>query len=521
MTQVVWFKKDLRVQDHGPLLEASRTLEPVMPLYIIEPPLWEQADSSFRHWRFIHDSLVDLDQALKSLGQGLVIMTGNPLEVFEKIRQTDPAFTLRSHEETGNTFTFQRDMAVKHWCKTYDIEWVEYANGGVIRRLDSKDNWQAQHKARMNAPLFETPSMLTAQNQLQSELLPPIKRQQNELQTHGAVQRGGMLAGQATLTSFLKSRSRFYRGNLSKPEPAQHACSRLSPHLTYGTLSMKEVMHRCQHEIKLLKDKIKETQTPEILSVLKQKKAGITAMISRLYWHCHFIQKLESQPSIEYQCMHPGFEDMRERNQSPEKLQKWYLGQTGYPLVDACMKCLHQTGWLNFRMRAMVVSFASYQLWLDWRDISPLLAGLFTDYEPGIHFSQLQMQSGVTGINAIRIYNPIKQSYEKDKYGRFIRKFIPALATIPNEWIHEPWKMPPSLQTQFKCIIGKDYPAPCVDLTTSTRQAREKLAAYRKQVGFKEEAKKVYERHGSRKRRATGKRTSKAEPAADQLRLAL
>ena len=152
------------------------------------------------------------------------------------------------------------------------------------------------------------------------------------------------------------------------------------------------------------------------------------------------MQKLEDAPEIEKSAMHPLYEDIRQNSHNEAYLQAWQDGKTGYPLIDACMRCLQQTGWLPFRMRAMLVSFASYHLWLDWRITAPHLARLFTDYEPGIHYSQFQMQSGITGINTIRIYNPIKQTDDHDKQGTFIRKWCPELANLPAPYLSEPHK---------------------------------------------------------------------------------
>ena len=156
--------------------------------------------------------------------------------------------------------------------------------------------------------------------------------------------------------------------------------------------------------------------------------------------------------------MNRAYDGLRESSFNESYYEAFKNGNTGYPFIDACIRYLKTTGWINFRMRAMLVSFASYQLWLDWKKTSKFFAQVFTDYEPGIHYSQIQMQSGTTGINTIRIYNPIKQSIDQDPNGEFIKKWVPELASVPNELIHEPWKLTLYGAKIYQCNNWKRLP---------------------------------------------------------------
>jgi deoxyribodipyrimidine photo-lyase len=143
------------------------------------------------------------------------------------------------------------------------------------------------------------------------------------------------------------------------------------------------------------------------------------------------------------------------------------------------MRFLRAEGWLNFRARAMLVSFASYHLWLDWRATSVALAPHFLDYEPGIHYSQFQMQSGTTGINTIRIYNPYKQGQDQDPDGAFIRRWVPELAAVPVDFLHAPQEMPPMIAAMAGVELGRDYPLPIVDHATAYNEAKQRMHAVR------------------------------------------
>jgi len=220
---------------------------------------------------------------------------------------------------------------------------------------------------------------------------------------------------------------------------------------------------------------------------------------SRLHWHSHFTQKLEDAPRIEKESYIPGFDDLRADDWDPALYDAWLHGRTGFPMVDACMRCLRTTGWLNFRMRAMLCSFAAYDCWLDWRRFAPTYGGLMADYVPGIHYPQTQMQSGTTGINSIRIYNPIKQGKDHDPEGTFIRRWVPELARLETDaYVHEPWKMSPIEQRAADFSVGEDYPERVVDHNEAYHHAQDAIRELRERPEIQEQADAILERHGSR-----------------------
>ncbi|OZB18882.1 MAG: hypothetical protein B7X55_04260 [Rhodobacterales bacterium 34-62-10] len=297
-------------------------------------------------------------------------------------------------------------------------------------------------------------------------------------------QQGGRAAGLALLGSFLMERGQDYRRAMSSPLTGATACSRLSPHLAFGTLSVREVEQAAAQRAAQVRGAGDGWS--------KDNWAGaVQSFRSRLAWRDHFMQKLEDEPALEWRCLHPAYDGLRPSVPDPARLVAWQKGEAGLPFVDACMRSLAATGWLNFRMRSMVMAVASYHLWLDWRATGAHLARMFTDYEPGIHWSQVQMQSGTTGINTLRIYNPIKQGQDQDPTGAFTRAWVPELAAVPDALLQEPWRWDGAARLR--------YPAPIVDVKQAAAWARDRVWAVRQGEGFRAQAAQVVRKHASRK----------------------
>jgi deoxyribodipyrimidine photo-lyase len=495
---LVWFKRDLRVHDHAPLVAALADAD-ALALFVIEPEWMRSPECDGSHVDFALACLAELRAALALRGLPLLVRVGSAVEVLAQLH-SEVAFThLLSHEETGPGWSYVRDKQVAAWCQSVHVPWQEFTQTGVVRRLRTRSGWAQRWQARMDAPLHLLDGRFSAAVTLDQPDLPTLSSL--GVAPHGKVlQAAGERAARHTLQSFLQVRGHDYRKALSSPLSAEEGCSRLSPHLAFGTLSLRTVHQATEVAI---------GSTPD-----RTVAYALRGFAGRLRWHCHFMQKLEDEPDIEFHNFARVYDGLRENDFNDDHFAAWCEGRTGYPMVDACMRSLLATGWLNFRMRAMLVSFASYHLWLHWRPTGLFLGRQFLDFEPGIHWSQMQMQSGTTGINTLRIYSPTKQALDQDPQGVFIRRWVPELSKVPLPYLAEPWKMDVSVQRMAGCMIGVDYPAPIVDDKLAMKTAKDRMYGLRKTPEAREEAGDVQARHGSRKSGLppSGQRTKAAAP---------
>ena len=347
---IVWFKRDLRLTDHEPLFLAQQQGLPILMVYCFEPSVMDYDDSDMRHWRFVYQSLQDMQSKLDGIKARIHVFHQEVVPVFQALNQQYTIKLIFSHQEIGNKITYDRDLAVKEYCSINNIAWKESRHNGVVRKLKSRKEWQQRWKETM----LQAARPIDLQNLntilLDAAVYDSIKGPELDpaIRTpHPSFQQGGETFAWKYLKSFLSDRYVNYSKYISKPALSRKGCSRISPYLSYGNISMRMVFqHTAQHY------------------AMASNKRALSNFISRLHWHCHFMQKFEDECRMEFHNINSAYDTIvKPRNEV--YIRAWQEGKTGVPIVDACMRCLVETGYINFRMRAMVVSFFVFNLWQD------------------------------------------------------------------------------------------------------------------------------------------------------------
>jgi deoxyribodipyrimidine photo-lyase len=495
---VWWVKRDARLADNACLEAAHQRQLDVLPFFCFEPSLMAAEDSSDMHVHAQWQAVAGLRTTLRERGLEILIAHGEVVAKLAKLYAAIPFSHLMSHEEIGNDLTFRRDRAVAQWCREHGVKYEEYPQSSVRRGGINRDRLQQQWQSRIVDPVpFEVPPIHQPKHAQQVASATGFPRLA-AFAPHETWQPVSESEAHQTLADFLLRRGQRYRGGISSPNTAFSAGSRLSVHLAWGTISVRQIWHAVNQRIKAL-----DPQDPQSV----RWKLSLQAFLSRLHWRDHFTQRLESEPELEFRSLHPSYRTLAYENDAT-LLAAWQTGQTGYPMVDAVMRCLAETGFVNFRMRAMVTSFACHVLHLDWRWIHPHLASVFRDYDPGIHLNQLQMQAGVVGWNTIRVYNPSKQLADWDSECRFVKHWLPELKGAAPEQLIRGDHVP-------------GYVRPVVPFKERARVMTDRLYAIRRSAEAKAATPDVFLRHASRQKprtpnpgmtKTTSKSMSKSKP---------
>ena len=468
---IVWLKRDLRLTDHVPLYHAIQKQENFLILYVYEPSLIADVHHDQRHWRFIEQSLSDIQEELLVHDKKLTVTFGEATEIFKFLIEEYFIKNIFSHEETGLKITYSRDEKLSLLFKKYHITWHEYPSNAVIRGLTNRKNWGKHWDNVMRAPIKRI-NLLGAKI-LHHDFYP---KKLPTFLTNKLYQKGGFKSAHMELSSFFIDRGSEYFKHISKPEKSRHTCSRLSPYISYGNISIREIY----------KTLLKSWDRPGW-------RRSMIALSSRLHWHCHFIQKFESEIAIENEPINSGYRNFPylivDKSHSDFKL--WAHGKTGYPLVDASMRALQSSGYLNFRMRAMLVSFACHYYLIHWKLVAEYLATLFLDFEPGIHYPQIQMQAGITGINTIRVYNPMKQALEHDADTLFIKQWVEELRGYDPGYILSLPNKNYDLFSQPQC----HYPQPLYNFQERVKKSKDLLWQWKKSNKVKKNNLRILAKH--------------------------
>ncbi len=531
---IYWLKRDFRLLDNPALSAALEVHDAVTPLFILEPSALVAPETSELH---VHAQCDAFNGLYAGLGthMGDVPPLGfshrEVLHTLTLLHRASPFNALVSHRETGGRRTYDRDKAVAKWCRERGVNWVEHQQTGVFRGPVDRDERHRDWDGFYKTPLLEIPghedllklkipdeygAILKCPSPVASEVaavdLPPDKwmvdgdllglPQPGPLQAEQFgfaltaeqrlyVQPVNERAAGRTLHSFLHERGLDYSKGMSSPNTAFYRCSRLSVHLAWGTISGRTVFQKTHAH----RDALQDSELAEAGTW----RRNLRSFLSRLHWRDHFTQRLETEVEMEHRPLNPNFWEL-DLERDSEKLNAWIEGRTGFPMVDACIRCMATTGYVNFRMRAMLTSTATHMLHLDFRQIDKLMARLYTDYHPGIHLAQLQMQAGMVGINTLRTYSPEKQFTDHDPDAEFVHRWIPELRGYTAKEI--------SKRNLEEGLGG--YPAAIVDRTERIRTYKQLVNDLKFRPGGREITALVFDKHGSRRGPRRKKKSTKA-----------
>ncbi|WP_053366761.1 FAD-binding domain-containing protein [Bacillus sp. FJAT-27245] len=411
---IVWYRRDLRVNDHLPLVMAAKYGE-VLPLYIIEPSFWQGGILSARHYAFVFESLEELSRRLSELGGCLFVTIGEAVDVFRKLEnEYGPirVFIHKSNELSGSI--------VGESLKKSGISFEEAPSiTAGTATIQSKSNWIKvfEESCELAPPNFRIPKRLP-------DWLSEPNRKFRKYHVPGELipmgQPGGERNAEETLHSFIQGRFMRYGRSGEELLKASNDSSRLSPYLAWGNVSLKTVVKKTLGELK-------EAKTEDARKALH---SFLDSLYKRFLAYESGFPGKNGQLFIEGEMWD---QDVKERIQS---------GRTGIPIIDAAVVSLTKTGWLPYSLRAVLAFFLCNGLQLEKQLAKEFLGRLLQDYDPCILDRELELCVSFSGKGMSRYYHPVRVGRKLDSEGAFIKRHIPELARLPAKYVHEPWRYP-------------------------------------------------------------------------------
>ena len=461
-TVVVWHRADLRTTDNAALAAAREAIDDggaVAPVFVADPRYYgEDGLACDARLRFLHDCLRDLDRQYAELGSSLTLLRGDPRQCLRQLLD-GPVDELRYNRHPTGRYGRQVAETVRGWPGTtaHADDGLRYADrrdwDGTVA-VDTREGWDDHAEAYFEREPQPRPDSLPENPVASGTTLDTVEAEFEVDPDKHDVPEGGTLAGNARLSAFVDDLQN-YPGSVAPPAAAEEGTSGLSPYLAFGALSPRQVYREVQDA---------------------PAGRGREMFVSRLYWNRHYHQKLADWPGWTDRSVNPVFRDLFRERHDPDLDRAWRRGETGFPLVDAAMRALRETGWLNFRLRALVASFYVYVLKQWWRRGADYMYEQLVDADAAINYTQWQSQCNLTGVHPVRVYDPAKQVREYDPDGEYVRKYVPELAALPDEHLPRPERTPEAVQADCGIDLGTDYPYPVVDYGHEADRARELYA---------------------------------------------
>jgi len=485
--QIFWLKRNLRLQDSEPFFESMRAFRKkgkVLPLYCHEPELIQQPDVSRQHQLFIQETLEELDRDFQSIGGKLLQAVGETVDVLDRIHRVQPLTKIWTHQETTQNSQFQRDKAVAAWCADHGVELLELAQNGIARGSQKPELFPPYFAGSVSSKLRDPIGTDLAQRfaplpfpSCDPKGIPKAAGTDKPLRQKGGRSQAIKNLNRFFTVPYLKQ----YPFQISSPNTAWQGCSRISTYLAYGIVSDREIFQAVDRVVTDAHSRMNADQFGKF-----QENARF--YLDRLSWRRQYMQTFETRPELEFECMLAQFNGVREADfslahssrQSEKHFTAWKQGLTGFPYIDAAMRFLHQTGWINMRLRATLVSFATMNLWIPTTKVAEYLATEFLDYEPGIHHVIHQIIAGTTEFNELMVYDPVKQGRDHDLDGHFIHKWVPELADVPGSELHDLSKTAFRLSKHAEILGYMPYPEAVVDHRTTAKKAKDRVSDLRR-----------------------------------------
>jgi deoxyribodipyrimidine photo-lyase len=449
-------------------MKSVRKSGPVLPVYVHEPSLIAQPDVSRQHQCFVQETLEELSADIESIGGSLTQLCGEAVEAFKKLHAVSPITRIWAHQETTQNAQFERDNAVRAWCRDNGVELMEIEQNGIVRGAQEKEPFP-DYFARSVATEIRNPMGKDLSARFAKPPIPSVDKADIPVasgEDKPKRQRGGRKAAEALMDKFFQIGSlKAYPRKISSPNTAD-GVSRLSTYMAYGIVSDRELFHRVDQLVTQAHGKMEEQE-------FEKFQSNARFYLDRLSWRRDYIQTFEEQPRLETETMLPEFADLRSDEFDQEAFERWKAGRTGFPYVDAAMRSLNATGWLNMRLRATAVSFATMNLWIPTTEVARHLAREFLDYSPGVHHVINQVIAGTTSFERLMLFDPVKQGVDHDPDGKFVRTWVPELADLYGPAAHQPELTANRLSSKAGDMAP--YPRAIVDHKATAKIARRRI----------------------------------------------